>query len=88
MAFNPFVGWSQTKLESALADAQQEFAEGKSLASVSAGDGSASKAIQMTPTTRIRKILLALHRLDPVTYPIADIVPTTTTHVSFPHARS
>lgn len=88
MAFDPFIGWTQAELESALKDAQRELAEGKSLTSVSAGDGSASKAIQMTPITRIRKILLKLHTIDAVAYPMDSITPTSQTQVAFPHATN
>jgi len=88
MAFNPFIGWTQPELESALKDAQQEFAEGKSLTIVSAGDGSASKQIQATAMERIRKIYISLNALDPATYPKSAISPITKTYVSFPNGRS
>jgi sulfate adenylyltransferase subunit 1 (EFTu-like GTPase family) len=86
MAFNPFIGWSQEKLEVALLDAQEEYAEGKALVSAGAGDTSASKAVQASALTRIRKLLIALNKLDPVKYPTKDITPITQTTVAFPNA--
>lgn len=88
MAFNPFIGWSKTELESALKDAQLELAQGKSTVSVSAGDSSASKVVQMSPMERIRKLYIALNALDAVTYPMSAIASINKTHIAFPHART
>ena len=67
MAFNPFIGWSQEELEAALSDAQDDYAAGKTLTSIGAGDSSSSKLVQSSPMARIEAICKALYALDPVT---------------------
>lgn len=73
MAFNPFIGWSQADLETELRKAQQELADGVQIHTTGSGDVSASGTVQRSAETRISQLLLALNRIDPVTYPAADI---------------
>ena len=73
MAFNPYIGRTQAWLEAELAKAQQELANGVQIHTSGSGDVSASGSIQRSAETRISQLLLALNRLDPVTYPAEDI---------------
>ncbi len=77
------MGWSQSDLESALEKAQEDLAAGKM--TTGAGDGTVmvKNSIDARPETRIRRILLALNKLDPTTYPISQITPITVTRVIF-----
>lgn len=79
MAYNPFVGWTQAELEAELEKAQNDLAAGKT--TVSAGEGAVSytKLVQASPAKRIEMLLLALYRIDPVTYPLASITRVTRT---------
>jgi hypothetical protein len=83
MAFNPFIGWSQAELESALRAAQDDFAAGKTLSSVGGGDANSTKLVQMTPEQRIRQIYQALNFLDPDTYPKNQLSRVTRTQIQF-----
>ena len=80
--FNPFIGWGKTRLEEALADAQDDLARGKMTISAGAGDASASSMVQMGAMQRIGLLLKALNRVDPVTYPLSETALQTRTTVS------
>lgn len=85
MPWNPFIGWTQAQLEAELAKAQSELASGVQIHTSGAGDVSASGAVQRSAETRIQQLLLALNKLDPVTYPASDVFrPTRTTAVANP----
>jgi hypothetical protein len=73
----------QPWLEAELANAQAEYAEGKTLVQASGGDASASKQVSMSLERRIQQILKALYLLDPVTYPAEDVIPVRVTRASF-----
>lgn len=79
---NPFIGQSQTQLETWLAEAQKDLAQGKTTSYAMGGDVSKSSAIQMTPMQRIQKLLEALHVLDPDTYPASSIRRVSRTRIS------
>lgn len=83
MAYNPFLGWSQTDLEKALDAAQTDLAAGKT--TVGAGDGQimVKGQVSMRPETRVELILKALNKLDPDTYPLDEITRVTQTRVVF-----
>lgn len=70
---NVFTGWTQAQLESALADVQQEIATGTTIVKTDADGVSVEMNYNMSPQARMRLILKALHRLDPVTYPARDV---------------
>jgi hypothetical protein len=82
-ALNYFIGKSQAWLETELAKAQAEYAEGKSLVQASGGDASASKQLAMSLERRIQQILRALYLLDPATYPADSVIPVRQTRASF-----
>lgn len=79
MPFNPFIGWTQTDLETELRKAQEELASGVQIHTSGAGDVSASGIAQRSAEVRISMLLVALNRLDPVKYPAADIFRPTRT---------
>lgn len=83
MAFNPFLGWSQTELETELVLAQTDLAQGKTTTQAGDGNVMVKSQISARPETRIRLIYLALNKIVPGTYPIADITPITTAKVTF-----
>jgi len=74
MAFNPFIGWSQTDLETQLRIKQEELARGVQITSTNSGDVSFQTVPTMSTMTAIELILRALYALDPTTYPIDEIV--------------
>ena len=83
MAFNPFIGWTQTDLETELRRAQEDYAAGKTINSNRSGDVAKTEQIEASALTRIRQILLALNALDPVAYPIEKIAPANRTKATF-----
>ena len=70
---NIFVGKSQAWLEEQLAKAQADYASGRVLTSVSAGDTSTGKLVQVNIRDRISALLVALNALDPTTYPASSL---------------
>jgi dihydropteroate synthase len=89
MAFNPFIGRSLPDLECDLKAAQDDLAAGKTIISSGVGETRKGEKIDVSPTERIRRILVALHRIDPKKYPVCDISPDRQTRVSFrPDQRS
>jgi hypothetical protein len=78
---NPFTGQPQAQLEIWLAEAQRQLAEGTTPQSILAGDFSSTDFVQGNPEDRIAKLLEALNRLDPLTYPAADTRRVTRTRV-------
>ena len=83
MAFNPFLGRSQTLLESDLAKCQADLAAGKTVIRADVPGISVYSQIEITITERIRQILVALNKVDPTTYPLDQISPASTTRVIF-----
>lgn len=83
MAFNPFIGRDQSWLETQLELAQNDFAAGKTMTAVNAGDTGNSKQVQMSPQQRIEYLLAALSILDPATYPPASVRRDSITRVTF-----
>jgi hypothetical protein len=83
MAFNPFIGRDQEWLEAELRLAQDDFAKGKTMTSVNAGDTGNTKQVQMSPQERIGFLLKALAILDPETYPPESVIRNTITRVAF-----
>ena len=77
MAFNPFVGKSQTWLETELEKAQSDLASGAS--TISGGEGTVQfgKMLHQSPQVRIEQLLRALYALDPDTYPLSSITRAT-----------
>lgn len=73
----------RTRLEDELAKCQREFAAGKTTISAGAGDVNKGSQREISITTRMQQIYLALYELDPDTYPIEDITPDTQTKLSF-----
>ena len=80
---NYLIGLSQATLEAELAKAQADFMAGRTVTSVSAGDASTGKQMVMSVERRIQQLLKALHILDPVTYPAADVIPNKLTKAKF-----
>lgn len=83
MAFNPFLGWTQTQLETALAAAQADYARGKTITRADVPGVSAYSQLEQTIVERIRVILVALNKLDSVTYPSDQIAQASTTRAVF-----
>ncbi len=82
---NPFIGWTQTQLETALRDAQDDLAAGKTITGAGAGDTRFDNQVSLDPQKRIELLLRALNLLDPVTYPASQITRVTRTKlVIFP----
>ena len=73
MAFNPFIGWSETDLATELRNAQEELARGSQIVGSGSGDVNASFLAREAARTRIETILMALHRLNPDDYPLHQI---------------
>jgi hypothetical protein len=80
---NYFIGWTQADLETALRAAQQELANGAGLTGGNAGDQSFTQEQKVHLEARIANLLYSLHKLDPVTYPVADCNPARRTQVVF-----
>lgn len=76
MAFNPFSGWSADDLLAERLKVQREILEGGAITSGGAGGTSFSRAPQYSALTRLRMIAKALYALDPTTYPLSDLQPT------------
>ena len=75
MAFNPFIGWSETDLLAERLKCQREMLEGGALTAGGAGGTSFSRAPQFSALTRLRWIQIALNAIDSETYPLEDIQP-------------
>lgn len=80
---NYFIGKTQAWLETELAKAQEEYAEGKTLISAGAGDANDSKQVSMSLERRIQQLLKSLHIIDPTTYPASSVIPNRQTKASF-----
>ena len=83
MAINFFIGWTLEDLETELRAAQEDLAAGKSTISAGAGDASQQSKTDMAPADRVKMILRALNKLDPETYPIADITSNDRTRIVY-----
>ena len=83
MAIDYFIGWSQADLETELEAAQEDLLAGSSTIHAGAGSVTLGSKVNDTPQARIRLILLALNKRDPVTYPMSNIVPMTQARVVF-----
>lgn len=70
---NPFVGWTETELLAQRRKIQEEIAAGGMLTQSSEGDVSASIMVTSGPVARLRMVMLALYKLNPDRYPMADI---------------
>ena len=87
MAINYFIGQTQESLETQLAAAQEELATGKHAASVSVGESSFTFEQELSLTKKIEMLLRALNLLDPDTYPIDQITPTTRARIASTNFR-
>jgi hypothetical protein len=76
MAFNPFIGWSEAELLTAKRSVQEEIMGGGQIISGGSGGTSFSKAPQFSALTRYNLILKSLNAINPTTYPLADMMPT------------
>ena len=83
MAFNPFIGLSQERLETELRQAQSDLLAGKATIQAGSGEIMIRSQTDVSLQQRIRAILKALNRIDPNTYPAADISPVQQTKISF-----
>jgi len=83
MAFNPFIGWSQTELENELELAQTDLAQGKTTTQAGDGNVMVKSQISARPEVRIETILRALNRIAPSTYPLADCLRITSARIVF-----
>jgi len=83
MAINYFIGWSQEDLEAELRVAQEDLAAGKATSRAGAGESNTESRIEKTIEDRIRLIFRALNALDPDTYPIDQITPSSVVQVTF-----
>lgn len=83
MAFNPFVGRTKVQLEADLAAAQADLAAGKQVSRVTVPGIDVTNAMELTITDRIKFILRALNKLDPVNYPASDTSQASVTRISF-----
>lgn len=81
MAVNYFAGKTQTWLETELGKAQAELAAGKTITTANSGDVGFGKQVQIEIKERIERILYALFKLDPDTYPLASSVRVTRTRM-------
>lgn len=73
---NPFVGWTESELLAQRRKIQQEIADGGMITQSSEGDVSASVLVTSGPVARLRMVMLALYRINPDAYPMADIPKT------------
>lgn len=80
---NLYIGWNQADLESELRRAQEDLAAGKSIIQNQSGDVRKVEQHEATALTRIRQILRALNRLDPIAYPADQISPNNRTKATF-----
>ena len=78
---NPYIGWSKTQLETALASAQADLAVGKITIEAGSGDVHGKSQVSESPLLRIRRILTALNALDPTNYPSSEIAKVTRTRI-------
>lgn len=83
MAYNPFIGRSLEWLEAQLEAAQTDLGAGSVVNYAEAGDAKTQTKIDKSPDERIKLILKALNKIDPDTYPIADITAIDRTRVTF-----
>lgn len=83
MAFNPFIGLSQERLEAELAQAQSDLLAGKATVQVGSGDIMIRSQPEQSLNERIRLILAALNKLDPENYPASLVTPATSTKIVF-----
>ncbi len=81
MAVNYFAGKTQIWLEAELEKAQADMSSGKTITSVSSGDVSSGKMVQVDVKERIEKLLYALYLLDDTTYPLASSTRTSRTRI-------
>ena len=73
MAFNPFIGWSESELTTLLRTLQEEWAAGGVITSAGSGDVSSQHQVQASIRVRMNDVLRALHRLNPDAYPLTDL---------------
>ena len=73
---NPYPGWTEEKLLTALNACLEELAAGSQLQSATAGDVSSARQITHGANLRKRSFLIALHCLDPDKYGIENIDPS------------
>ena len=83
MAFNAFIGWTQADLETELRRAQEDLAAGKTISENRSGDVMKRETVEASAMTRIRQLLIALNKLDPVSYPASSISPANRTRATF-----
>jgi hypothetical protein len=73
---NPFIGWTEAELLAQRRRIQEEIAAGGMITQSSEGDVSASVMVTSGPMIRLRMVMLALYKLNPDRYPMADIPKT------------
>lgn len=88
MSFNPFIGLSQTRLESELAQAQSDLLAGKATIDARSGEVMIRSQPDISLQQRIRLILRALNLIDPQTYPADQISPDSQTRIVFNSSSS
>ena len=76
MGYNRYIGRTEAELVEALRQAQDEDLRGSQIVGTGSGDVNASFTPRESPGSRIPKILMALHQLNPDDYPLSMIVPT------------
>lgn len=80
---NPFINWNQQDLETELRRAQEDYAAGKTIVQNRSGDVGKVEQSEASAIARIKQILLALNKLDPVTYPLEQISSVSRTKAIF-----
>lgn len=73
MGLNVFIGWTEAELATELRNAQEELARGAQIVGSGSGDVNASFLAREAARTRIECLLMALHRLNPDTYPLYEV---------------
>ena len=73
MGLNVFIGWTEAELTAELRNAQEELARGAQIVGSGSGDVNATLLARDDARTRIGCILMALHRLNPDTYPLHEV---------------
>jgi hypothetical protein len=71
-----------------LAAAQDDLAAGKTISSSGVGETRKTERVELSVRERIRQILYALNRIDPITFPIGQIAPDRSVRVIFNTANT
>lgn len=71
-----YVGWTESELLALRRKIQEENAAGGMVTQSSEGDVSATMMVTKGPPERLREVMLALRKINPDRYPMADIPKT------------